>query len=234
MPAAQITGIPLLDWFFGLLEAYGYLIVFLATILENTFIVGSVVPGETIVLAAGFVASTGALNPVGVWFASLIGTVVGSNISYMLGLRGGRAALERYGHRFFISEKRLLAAEEYFAVHGSKTVLFARFAAGVKNFVPMLAGVSRMPAFWFELYTILGAAIYTTVMVALGFFFGDNFQLLLTWVKRAGTIGLVVLAVVIVAALWGRRRYIRHRDEELVEQASIEQAVASEHADDPR
>lgn len=217
MAATPITGIPLVDFLLGILGSYGYLITFAATVLENIFVVGSVTPGETVVMAAGFVASTKEITVAGVWFASFFGTVIGSNISYTLGRVGGRQALERYGERFFISQKRIDAAEEYFAQHGSKTVLLARFAAGVKNFVPMIAGVSRMNGPLFELYTVIGAAVYTTAMVLLGYYFGENFGALLKWVRRAGLVGLVLLVAVIVAVVWGRLRYRRRRVQALAE-----------------
>lgn len=207
------TGIPALDFVLTILGQFGYLITLGGTILENLFIIGSATPGEIVVMASGWVASRGALDWRLVWIASVTGTMIGSNISYFLGRKGGRPWIIKYGHRFHISEERLASAEEYFHRHGSKTVLLARFAAGVKNWVPVLAGASRMGLPWFEGYTLLGAVLYTSAMVSLGWFFGEQFDRLLKWVARAGYVGAAVFVGLIVFAVWGRRRVRRRREE---------------------
>ena len=203
-----VTGIAIVDWFLGLLGQWGYLIVFGFTVSENIFILGSFTPGETIVVAAAFLGSRGDLSLAGVWLASVLGTLVGSNISYVIGRRGGRDALTRWSDRFRIPLMRIEAAEEYFYNHGSKTVFLARFAAGVKNFVPMIAGASHMGLFWFELFSLLGAIAQTTLMVAIGYFVGENFDLALKIASQVGIVGFLLFVGVIVLLLVGRRRYI--------------------------
>jgi len=219
-----VTGIAIVDWFLRFLDTWGYLIVFGFTVSENIFVLGSFTPGETVVMAAAFVASMGELNVVGVWFASVIGTIVGSNLSYALGRKGGREMLMRFGDRFHISDDRITAAEEYFFKHGSKTVFLARFAAGVKNFVPMIAGVSHMGLFWFELYTLLGAITYTTIGVLIGYFIGENFEQAAAILGNVGFVGLALFVAVIVVLLLGRRRYIRSQTQELVAEELAEEA----------
>lgn len=219
------TGIAIVDWALGLLAApWGYLIVFGFTVSENIFILGSFTPGETVVVAAAFVASAGDLNLAAVWIASVVGGSIGSNIGYFVGRRGGRETLMRYGDRFHMSEKRLAAAEEYFFKHGSPTVFVARFAAGVKNLVPMIAGASRMHIGWFELYTVLGAMAQTSVMVAIGYFVGTNIDFALKIASQVGILGLVLFLTVVVLALVGRRRYLSTRVEQLVAECDAEDA----------
>lgn len=214
------TGIPLLDWFLILLDGWGYLLVLLFTISENLFVIGSFTPGETVVMAAGFVTVKGTLSTWIVFASSVIGTTIGSNISYFFGRRGGRQALERWGGRVFDAE-RILAAEEYFIQHGSKTVYIARFAAVFKNFVPVIAGVSKMPVAIFELYTILGALTYTTLMVVLGRVFADNFDRALSIARGISWFGFALLAGAVILALWARRRFVRARVERLAETAEV-------------
>jgi membrane protein DedA with SNARE-associated domain len=203
-----VTGIAIIDWFLGLLDVAGYPIVFGFTVFENLFVIGGITPGETIVVAAAFLSTPqyGSLSWPLVWISSVAGTVLGSNISYFLGRKGGRDALLRYGHRFRISAKRIADAEEYFRVHGSKTVLVGRFTAGFKNFTPMIAGVSRMKLPWFELYTVLGAMLYTTVMVLIGYFVGENFERALAFAAGLGYVGVAVVAVVVIVLIVARRR----------------------------
>jgi len=217
------TGFAPLDWFLALLDTWGHLIVFGFTIFENLFVIGSFVPGETVVMAAGFVSAGGHLNPWLVGISSMVGTLTGSNISYWFGRRGGRAALIRWGGKFF-DEERILAAEEYFELHGNKTVLVSRFAAGFKNFVPVIAGVSHMRVWIFELYTFVGALMYTTLMVMLGRIFADNFDRAITIARDITWFGLFVLVVMVGVVLWGRHRYIERKVELLAEQAAMDEA----------
>lgn len=202
-----ITGIALVDWFLSLLNQYGYFLVFGFTIFENLFVVGSFTPGETVVMAAAFLsnAERGNLNLTAVWITSVIGTITGSNISYWVGRYGGRDTLLKFGRRFHISEKRIEKAEEYFLCHGSKTVFMSRFAAGFKNFVPMIAGVSKMHVGYFEGWTVLGAITYTSIMCAVGYLVGENFDRALSIMRQVGTVGMLLFVLVIVIAVRGRR-----------------------------
>ncbi len=210
-----ITGVPLLDWFLGFLDVAGYPMVFGITVLENIFIVGAFTPGETVVVGGAFLSTPqyGSLSFALVWAYAVLGTTIGSNISYFLGRRGGREALVRYGNRFHISEERIAEAEEYFFLHGSKTVFLSRFTVGFKSFVPMIAGVSRMRLPWFEFYTFLGAAVYTTIIMVIGYFVGENFERALSIVSGVGYAGLAVFVALLIGAVVAVRRLRARRAE---------------------
>lgn len=218
------TGFAPLDWFLAALDGWGHLIVIGFTIFENLFIIGSITPGETVVMAAGFVSVQGTLNPWFVGISSLVGTLIGSNLSYLFGRRGGREALHRWGTRFF-DEDDIKAAEEYFEKHGSKTVLVSRFAAGVKNWVPALAGVTRMNLVVFEAWTLAGAILYTTLMVMLGRIFGENFDRALAIARNISWFGLFLFAVMVALLIWGRRRMVQRRIARLALEAELDDAI---------
>jgi membrane-associated protein len=210
-----LSGIPIVDWFIDLLDQFGYLIVFGFTIFENLFVAGSLTPGETIVIAAAFVASLGRLALPLVWLSSVLGTVVGSNISYWFGRRAGRQAIVALGVRVErtwigrlvkLDEQSIAASEQYFVDHGAKTVLIARFAVGIKNWVPTLAGASHMSIFWFEFYTLAGAVLYTSLMCAIGWFVGANLDVALSIASSIGWVGLFMLVLLVVAIYFARRR----------------------------
>lgn len=233
-----VTNIAIVDLALQLLAKHAYLIVFAATVLENLFVVGSFTPGETITMAGGFVASGGAVNPWLLGVVAVIGSVTGGNISYWIGRKGGRPLIDRYGHRFKMGERRVKAAEGYFHRHGPKTILTARFAPGIKNFAPVLAGASHMSFAVFQMYNFIAALIYVTAIMALGYFFGANFPLLLKIVSRAGWVGLAIAAVVIAWAIWERRRVVaREQARDLAIEQRIEEETGEEHpmvADKPK
>jgi membrane-associated protein len=221
------TGVAILDWFLAALNDWGYLIVFLFAISENLFIIGSMTPGETIVMAAGFVTVKGSLDPTLVVACAVSGALIGANLSYYFGRRGGRAALLRWGGRFF-DEERIIAAEEYFELHGNKTVVLSRFAAVFKNFVPVIAGASKMRVWIFELWMLVGATIYTLLMLILGRVFAANFDKALTIARNITWFGMFLLVCMVGFLIWGRRRYVQRKVEVLVDAADAEaEAVAS-------
>jgi membrane protein DedA with SNARE-associated domain len=218
------TGFAPLDWFLGFLDVWGHLIVLLFTISENLFVIGSFTPGETVVMAAGFVSEAGGLNPWFVGVSSLVGTLTGANLSYLFGRRGGREALLRWGGKFF-DEERIIAAEEYFERHGNKTVLISRFAAGFKNFVPVIAGISHMRVWIFELYTFIGALTYTTLMIMLGRIFAENFDRALSIARGLTWFGFFVLVAMLAFLFWGKRKLTARTVERLVGAAEAEDAA---------
>lgn len=214
------TGVPIIDWFLALLAGWGYLIVFGFTIFENLFVVGSFTPGETVVIAAAAVASNEQLRLSLVWIASVLGTMLGSNTSYWLGRRAGmesvravvdRVAASRAGRLLRVDASGLDDVQEHFHTHGSKTVLVSRFAVGAKNFVPAIAGATRMPVFWFEAYTLVGAIVYTSLMCAIGWFLGFNLERAVKFASGVGYVGLFVFVVMLAAIVVAGRQVKRRR-----------------------
>src|SRR5258708_17161571 len=131
---------------------YGYWAVFFGVMLENA---GVPVPGETILLIAGYYASTGEFNIALVMIIAAGGAVVGDNIGFAIGHHYGRGVLLRVGRFFFLTPKRLEHMEKYFERHGNKTILVARFITGLRVFAALLAGASRkMPWRVFVLYNM--------------------------------------------------------------------------------
>ena len=183
---------------------YGYWAVFFGVMLENA---GVPVPGETILLIAGYFASTGEFNIALVMIIAASGAVVGDNIGFAIGHHYGRGFLLRVGRFFFLTPKRLEHMENYFESHGNKTILVARFITGLRVFAALLAGASRkMPWRVFVLYNMAGAILWSVVITTLGYLFGASLPLLVKWVGRSGTI-LLIAAVVIGVIVWRVRRH---------------------------
>ena len=192
---------PLLNLF----KAYGYWIVFFGVMLENA---GLPVPGETILLAAGFFASQHHFSVLAVMTIATTGAVTGDNCGYWVGHRVGRKLLVRYGRYVMLTESRFRGMEKYFASHGDKTVLVARFITGFRVFTALFAGATGMRWPRFLLFNVLGAISWAIVMTLLGFFFGKSWNLLEQYIKGAGLALLAVIAVAVVVyhILWRRKK----------------------------
>ncbi len=223
----------LLDWALSALGTYGYIIVFLATMLENIFIVGSFTPGDVITAAAAFTATTpqgAALSPWLLFVSATFGTFVGTNISYFIGWRGGRELLERIGPRFGIQLDAIEAGEHYFDRHGSQTIIMARFIAVMKNLAPAIAGASHMKVIWFEVYTMVGAMLYSAILVGVGWFFGARFEAGLKYLGAFSWIAFGAVVVLMVAAVIAKRTHDRRM---VLRETGRMQAIREDQIDTP-
>lgn len=192
---------------------WGYLIVGLATLLENSIGAGVVVPGETLVILGGFYARVGRLSLPGVIAVSVVGAIVGDNLGYLIGRRFGRGFLERHGPRLFVTPARLAMADAYYRRHGGKTVFLGRFVPVVRSGGFILAGVSRMPWRRFAVYDAAGSALWGTANAVLGYVLGEAYRRAEGYLRGAG---LVLLAILLLA-IWTStsRRQRRKIEEEL-------------------
>src|SRR2546429_520292 len=175
--------------------AYGYWAVFFGVMLENA---GLPVPGETILLVGGYFASAhpDQFNLIRVMATAATGAVIGDNIGFAIGHHFGRNFLLRIGRFFFLTPKRLEHMENYFARHGNKTILVARFITGLRVFAALLAGASKMPWRIFFIFNVAGAILWSVVITTLGYLFGSSLPLLIKWVGRSGTILLISVVVI--------------------------------------
>ncbi len=187
----------------NLMARWGYWIVFFGVMLENA---GIPVPGETILLAAGFFASRGYFSIAAVMGIAAAGAIVGDNCGYWIGRKLGRNLLLRYGKYLLLTENRFRSMERFFEGHGDKMVISARFITGFRVFTALFAGASHMVWPRFLLFNALGAILWSVAMGLLGFFFGHSWALLERWIKGSGIVlaALAILAFGIIAIL--RRR----------------------------
>src|SRR6266536_92197 len=191
--------------------AYGYWAVFFGVMLENP---GVPVPGETILLIAGYFAASRAdqFNIIRVMITAATGAVVGDNIGFAIGHHYGRGILLRFGRFVFLTPKRLEHMENYFQSHGNKTILIARFITGLRVFAALLAGAShKMPWRVFLLYNMAGAVLWSFVITLLGYLFGQSLPLLVKCVGRTGTV-LLIVAIVLGLIAWRVQRHRKSND----------------------
>jgi membrane protein DedA with SNARE-associated domain len=187
------------DWIQTLAQwssIYGYGVLFLIVFAEN---VGLPVPGETMVLAAGMLASRpeASLTVLGVILVTIAAAVLGDNLGFWLGRRWARGRIERGGRFLFLTPGALEVVEGYFHHYGSLTVFFARFVTGLRVVAALAAGTSTMPWPRFLAANSGGAIAWATCMTLLGFFGGHSWQTLHKWLGRGGLLVVASVAMLI-------------------------------------
>ena len=185
----------ILQTLLDLFAQYGYWVVFFGVMLENA---GLPIPGETILLAAGFASALGLFHLPLVMLIAATGAVIGDNIGYWVGRYYGRRFFDRFGKFLFLTPARLARMDAFFARHGSKTIFVARFITGLRVFAALFAGASKMRWRTFFLYNVAGAILWAIVIATVGRLFGDSWPILERWIGRSGVIMLVAVIVIIV------------------------------------
>jgi undecaprenyl-diphosphatase len=210
-----------LDRIIEFLEPYlgvpwGYVIVGLATFLENSVGAGVIVPGETLVIVGGFYARIGELWLPGVATAAIVGAVLGDNLGYWIGRRFGRGFFERHGRKVMVTPERLAKAERYYQEHGGITVFLGRFIPVLRSVGCIAAGIAQMPWRRFFVYDLAGAVLWGIGHSALGYGLGASYE---RWERYATPFGLVLLVLLLfvvgASKLLAARRKVKKDLEEI-------------------
>ena len=172
---------------------WGYLGIFLLMAIESSFVP---FPSEIVMIPAGYLASQGEMSLTLVLLSGLGGSMVGALINYYLALTLGRKILLKYGRYFFIKKESLWKMESYFNKHGHISTFTGRLIPGIRQLISIPAGLARMNLVEFSLFTALGAGLWALVLTLLGYFIGENQELISAYLKQI-TIGVVGLLVVI-------------------------------------
>ena len=184
-----------------LVEVSGYPLLFVLVMAESG---GVPLPGETALIVGAVLAAEHQLQIEFVIAVAAAGAIVGDNIGYYIGRRGGRWLLQRPGpfhrHRLQVLEM----GEPFFARHGPKAVFFGRFVLGLRTWASWLAGANHMRWRTFFLWNALGGICWATGVGLLAYFLGRSAGNLLT---TFGIYGLVALALAVLGVfIWHRRR----------------------------
>ena len=203
-----------------LVEVSGYPLLFVLVMLETS---GLPIPGETALITAALLASRGTLQIELVIPIAALAAIVGDNIGYLIGRKGGRWLLERPG-RFHYQRLQVLATgEPFFERHGPKAVFFGRFILGLRVWASWLAGATYMPWRSFVLWNALGGICWATAIGLIAYALGNSAK------NAIEAFGLYGLAAVVVAAggfvIWHRQ----HRRQVDAARARAERRAQERH-----
>jgi membrane protein DedA with SNARE-associated domain len=186
-----------------LIDVAGYPLLFVLVMSESS---GVPVPGETALITAAVLASQGKLHIELVIPLAAAAAIVGDNIGYLIGRKGGRWLLERPGFMHRQRQRVLEVGEPFFEQHGPKAVFFGRFILGLRVWASWLAGATRMPWPSFLLWNALGGISWATAIGLIAYFLGHSAG---NAIETFGIYGLAAAVVAIASAVFLHRRHGR-------------------------
>ncbi|HDP25422.1 MAG TPA: DedA family protein [Deltaproteobacteria bacterium] len=195
----------IIEWLVAVIGRLGYLGIIALMFLESSFFP---FPSEVVVPPAGLLAARGEMSLALVIACGIIGSLLGALFNYALALWLGRPLLIRYGRFFFFPRERFQKVDQFFIDHGEISTFTCRLIPGIRQYISFPAGLARMPLFKFCLYTALGAGIWVVILAYIGFFVGNNMDLVRQYSHQAslGMLLLIAAGVFVYIRRWSRKR----------------------------
>lgn len=192
-----INGIMHIDKYLTLLvQQYGiltYAILFLIVFVETGVVIMPLLPGDSMLFAAGALAGIGSMNVFTLLLVVFLAAVLGDTANYHIGKKIGKKILEKEEIRF-INKDYLIKAQNFYEKHGSMTIVIGRFIPIIRTFVPFVAGIGEMNYSKFIPYNLIGGGLWVSLFIGGGFFFGN-----LAFVKE--NFSYMLIAIIIISVL---------------------------------
>jgi membrane protein DedA with SNARE-associated domain len=185
------------EWLSHLYAHLGYPQIILLMTLESSLLP---VPSELVMIPAGYLAHQGQLNPLLAIACGGLGSIFGAGINYLIGRSLGRAFLLRYGKYLLISERKYHEAEALFLRNARISTFVGRFLPVIRHLISLPAGVFGMPLLPFVLLTGAGSALWCSVLVGFGYYFGEPAVALV--MRYTHELAYLSLAILVLGAGW--------------------------------
>jgi len=194
----------------ALIQDYGLLLLFLIVAAESS---GVPVPGETALVTSGVLASQGHLDIVWVIVVAAAAAIIGDNIGYWIGRKGGTRLLAKWAWTRRMRDKYMPPAQRFFDRHGGKTIFLARFVAVLRVFGAWIAGITHMSWWRFLAWNALGGIFWAILVGLVAYYLGHAAA---DAIQKWGLIGAGVAAAVAVLLFLGvhylSKRFVRQED----------------------
>lgn len=174
--------------------AWGYAGIFFMMFLESSFFP---FPSEVVMIPAGYLAQKGEMSFFIAFFMGVAGSLAGAIFNYYLCYFFGRNLIIKYGKYIGINEEKMQKFEAFFNKHGEVSTFTCRLIPGIRQYISLPAGLAKMNMFRFCLYTTLGAAIWVFILMVLGYYVGENEELIKEYLHIITIMLLVAVAIII-------------------------------------
>jgi len=193
-------------WVQDVVRLFGYPGVLLLITLESTLVP---IPSEVVMPFAGYMAWKGEFSLPVILVINSVAALLGSGLCYLIGVKGGKPFLVKYGKFFLLRQHDIAKTEAFFARHGKKTILIGRFLPVIRHVISIPAGIARMPVRDFLLQTFLGSTVWGGTLIMLGYVVGANWEAFSKSLAHVDHLIALILVLAVVAFGFGfvvRRR----------------------------
>lgn len=199
------------------IQTYGiwtYALLFVVIFIETGLVVTPFLPGDSLLFAAGTFAALGSLNIYLLWGLLVVAAVLGDTANYWIGHKLGLAIFDTQNRllKKVLKKEYLEKTEAFYAKHGGKTIVLARFVPIVRTFAPFVAGVGTMEYGRFISYNVVGGFLWVTLFLFMGNFFGN-----IPFVKA--NFEFVIIAIILISVVPMFVEYLKARREKKAEAA---------------
>jgi len=170
--------------------SFGYIGIFLLMFLESSFFP---FPSEVVMIPAGYLAFKGEMNLLLVLFFGISGSLAGAWFNYLLALKFGRKFLLK-----IMNKEKIEKLDTFFINHGHISTFTGRLIPGIRQYISFPAGLAKMDKIKFSIYTGLGAGIWVAILTFLGYFIGENQELVHNYLKEITILIVVLMGIFIV------------------------------------
>ncbi|MCK5916367.1 MAG: DedA family protein [Deltaproteobacteria bacterium] len=184
------------NWIVLIVGHWGYTGIVVMMFLESSFFP---FPSEVVIPPAGYLAARGDMSLILVVLAGIAGSIFGALFNYGLAVLWGRPFFLKYGRYVLVSEQSLNRADRFFADHGHISTFVGRLLPGIRQYISLPAGISRMNLPLFTIFTGLGAGIWVVILALVGYFIGNNQEMVDQYLHQIvlATIGFAVFLVAV-------------------------------------
>ncbi|WP_289242358.1 DedA family protein [uncultured Campylobacter sp.] len=191
-----------------LVADWGYLGIFLLMALESSFFP---FPSEVVMIPAGYLVYTGQMNLYMAFAAGAFGSLAGALFNYYLCYFLGRPFIAKYGKYVGITDEKMAKFESFFNRYGEISTFNCRLIPGIRQYISLPAGLAKMNIFTFSLYTTLGAGIWVAILLAIGYYIGDQKELIKEYLTQITIYLLLVVGLITAIYIYLHRRKSRKR-----------------------
>ncbi len=194
------------------ISQYGYAGLFALLMLG---IVGLPVPDETLLMFSGYLISQSRLHPAWTFLSCVSGSISGISLSYVIGRFVGHGLIYNYGRYIHVTPEHVERVHQWYRRSGEWLLVFGYFVPGVRHFSALVAGMSNLEYRAFALFAYIGAALWVSIFLTIGYLVGDHWEMAIHLVHRY-TVLLVGIGILALAILyWIRTRALRSKNKPL-------------------
>lgn len=194
---------PLVEFITSFIAQLGYTGIFFLMILESALIP---IPSEIIMPFSGFLSSTGRLDPLLVTLSGSLGNLVGSVLTYYLGIKVGRKFILKYGKYILFKKEHLESTENLFERYGDRISFAGRLLPGIRTYVSLPAGIGKTNFTKFVTYTFAGSIIWNSMLTSVGMSLGSNWKNIDKYSAYLDVAALLAIAAFIIWFVYNTKR----------------------------